>query len=91
MFEYIVNIVSVLAGTLVSSFVAKAFITKSLKDLETALTMCHRINTSLAEIHVKISVIDEMKELLHEHDRKIVALGTKGYGQRRSNHTNGNG
>lgn len=81
MSEELVKIIgSAIAGTLISSMLAKAYIAKSLRDLETALSMCVEINKKLAEINVKLEHLELTKEMVQEHDRKLIALDVR-YGR----------
>lgn len=83
------TILSALAGTLVSSVVAKAFIGRSLKDLETALNMCYKINERLAEINVRIGNIEPMQAMLLEHEKKLYAMRSKKDGRPSRHNSNG--
>lgn len=81
--DAIQSFLSALVGTLVTSFLAKLYVTKSLKDLEAALSMCHEINRKLAVICEKVSSLERVEFMVREHDRKIISLETsKKYGKR---------
>lgn len=75
-------LLSAIAGTLISAGIAKAYIAKSLRDLETALTMCHAINERLAAIHVRIESLDDFKRMVTDHDRKLISLEAKKHGRK---------
>lgn len=83
MLEDLIKIISsALAGTLISAMIAKAYIMKSLRDLETALNMCQELKLKLVELSVKMEVIDHMQTVLQDHDRKISAMGGTTYALR---------
>lgn len=66
-----------LAGTPISYFVAKTFIARSLRDLETALEICKKIEIKLAAIDVKLEVLEPMQMMVQEHEKKLYAMRAK--------------
>ncbi len=78
--QYLEIISSAIAGAGLSAALAKAFIAKSLKDLEHAVTKIVEIQTQLATIAIRLESLDKSNDLLHKIDRKVVALETKVYG-----------
>lgn len=74
-------IASIVAGTGISSILARAFITKSLRDIEILVTKIGEIKTELAAIAVRLENLDRTHSLLHSIDRKVIALETKIYGK----------
>jgi hypothetical protein len=80
--DYAQVISGALAGALLCVGVAKYAITKSLKDLERALDMCENINLRLAVISTKIEDLDALTDIVHQHDRQIVALESRRHAPR---------
>lgn len=72
------DIIQIAAGALTGSMLcvglAKYAISRSLKDLQTALDMVGAINIRLAVISSKLETLDAAVELIQEHDRKIASL-----------------
>lgn len=73
-FEILETFAGALTGTLISAWIAKAYIAKSLSDLREAHQKINEITRQLAVIEEKLRGIDDMGDLLMEHDRKIVML-----------------
>lgn len=73
--------VSAVTGSTVAGVLARAFIAKSLKDLEQAIDKIGDIKTELARIAVRLEGLDKAKDIVHKLDRKLVALETKVYGK----------
>lgn len=71
---------SAIAGAGLSAALAKAFIAKSLKELETTVEKISHIQTQLAAIAVRLEGLDKSQDLVHKIDRKVIALETKLYG-----------
>lgn len=68
----------------ITAAIAKAYISKSLQDLETVLEKIAEIRTDLAKIGVRLERFDDAAELVVKHDRKIAAMEAKLYGNKRS-------
>lgn len=72
---------SIVAGTGISSILARAFITKSFQDIEHLVSKIADIKTELAAIAVRLENLDRTHNLLHSIDRKVIALETQVYGK----------
>jgi hypothetical protein len=73
---------SALSGALITAM-AKAFLSRSLKDLDGVVSKISEIKEQLAGIAVKLETASKESELLHEHDRKIAAMEQLVYGSYR--------
>lgn len=62
---------SVMAGALISAGIARAYIARSLKDLETALDLCHDIKIEVAKIQVEVRGLSKLTDRVAEHDRLL--------------------
>lgn len=82
--NYFELIASVLAGSTFSAVLAKAFISKNLKDLETAIEKIGDIKSELAAIAVRLEAYDKANTILQDLDKKIVALEMVVYGRSKS-------
>jgi len=60
--------------------IARAYISKTLKDLETVLEKVSEIKAELRGISVKLDHLDESADIVSKHDRKIAAMEEKLYG-----------
>ncbi len=64
---------AVLGGALTSAL-AKAFIAKSLAELDAVVAKIGEINVQLASIAVRLEAIDKDHDLLLRHDRKLAVV-----------------
>ena len=78
------NILSAAAGSALSGALAWAFISRSLRSLDDAVTKIGDIRTDLARITVRLDSFDKLHDLIHTLDRKVAALETKGNGKQRN-------
>lgn len=58
-------------------FIAKTYLSRTLKELDGVIVAMHSVKEQLAMIAVKLAKIEENDKLLREHDRKIAALEAK--------------
>lgn len=63
--------------------IAKAYIQKSLKDLEDVVQKMSLIREQIAILTTKHESAEKTAHLLHEHDRKIAAMEQMLYGHSR--------
>ena len=73
-------------GTALTTILAKAFISRSLKDLEEAVGEINKIKTELATITFRLEDLSKTHQLLRELDRKVIALETKLNGRSNYHH-----
>jgi hypothetical protein len=73
-------ILNALIGSGISAALAKAFIAKSLRDLEKVSEKVIQIKTELSAIAVKLEHADKDHEILLKHERKIAAMENEVYG-----------
>ena len=81
---YLDSIVSAVLGGALTTALAKAFIARSLDELDEVVTKIGEINTQLAAIAVKIELVDRDREIILKHDRKIAALENQVYRRKES-------
>lgn len=67
---------SAIAGSALSMVLAKAFIAKSLKDLETIIEKIADIKSQLAAITVRLEALDKTHYAMRDLERKIIVLET---------------
>lgn len=80
--QYDAAIAAIFSGGLTAA-IAKAYISKSIQDLEKVLEKVSEIRAELSAISVKLKHFDDAAELVLKHDRKIAAMEAKVYGNKR--------
>lgn len=66
-----------LSGTAMTALLARMFISKTLKALDNAVDSISVMSTQLATISVKLENLGKTYDLIHDIDRKVVALETR--------------
>ena len=66
-----------IGGTALATVLARAFISRSLKDLDHAISKIGEIKSELATIAVRLEDLSKTNQLLRELDRKVIAIETK--------------
>lgn len=66
-----------IGGTALTSFLARLFISKSLKDLEHAIKKIGEIKSELGILSSRLEEISRTQQLIREIDRKVIALETR--------------
>ncbi len=79
------NPIEIAAGAIgglgAGTFLARAYIAKAMKDLESAICRVGEIQSQLAAIAVRLEALNKTHELIHELDKKIIAIETKIHGR----------
>jgi hypothetical protein len=70
-----------LGGLGVGTFLARAYVSRAMKDLEHAISRVGEIQSQLAAIAVRLEALNKTHELIHELDKKIIAIETKIHGR----------
>lgn len=71
---------SAVFSTGVTAALAKAFIGKSLRDLEQVSEKITEIRSTLSAISVKLDLMDKERDIILSHDRQIAAMENEIYG-----------
>ncbi len=74
------GLISALLGSGITTALAKAFIGKSLREVEQVAEKISEIKESLAALSVKLDVMDKERSIILKHDRKIAAMENQLYG-----------
>lgn len=73
------SILSALLGGGLSTMLAKAFISKSLNELEEVASKVSDIKNELSAIAVKLEIMEKDREIILKNDRKIAAIENEIY------------
>lgn len=68
------TIISALAGSGLSLSLARAFLSKALKDIDHAIKTLQDLTIQLAMHSTKLEIVDELKIMVSQHDREIIRL-----------------
>lgn len=73
-------IITAILSSGISATLAKAYISKSLRELEQISEKVAEINAELSAIAVKLEHADKDRDILLTHERKIAAMENEVYG-----------
>ncbi len=68
-----------MGGTAMAGMLARAFISRSMKDLESAINRIGEIKSELATIAVRLEDVSKTNQLVRDIDRRMIAIETKIY------------
>ncbi len=66
-----------LSGTAMTALLARMFISKTIKALDNAVESINIMSTQLATISVRLESLGKTYDLIHDIDRKVIALETR--------------
>ncbi len=80
MADFLQATLSAVAGASLSGALARAFISRSLRSLDDAVSRINDIRADLARISARLDTIDRLQDLIHSLDRKVAALEAESHG-----------
>ncbi len=78
--EHLDAILNAILGSAIASWFAKAYISKSLKNLDELSEKVTKISMEISAIVVKLGISEKNNDMVLVHDRKIAAMENELYG-----------
>lgn len=72
MHQELTAVASILLGSGVASFIAKLIVGRSLQKIDELVHRLETVTNELIVIKIKIENLEKLKDLIFEHDRKII-------------------